>query len=345
MFFTRTSYGFTKRKTQVGGTQGPCNHCALCCCNEGCISMVLVVSQWPVDMPCMWRQCARNVFFFPTNPCWVQSRNFLVKHISKECVATAKCIFPLQIFKTWLLAWVRISTQNLKIPCQTKPDMCKLQHLNGAFVTCKDQHFHHTVKYFSKRWTTHRDAWNKSDKNCCKISGGVAWNVWFTTNGMCAKNNNTAYTNVGRTSNNRVIAARDLYCCLLPQCKASRTCCSGFPIATKWCCDQDAKVVPCETFTQRACDRCGSLWKGGDVVATSRLNVRFPTNRTCAKNNTHIYVARTSNIRVIIVCELYCCLLPQWEALRTCRSGFSNYNRIMTAKHFSFWHCVLHVAI
>jgi len=252
MFFTRTSYGFTKRKTQVGGTQGPCNHCALCCCNEGCISMVLVVSQWPVDMPCMWRQCARNVFFFPTNPCWVQSRNFLVKHISKECVATAKCIFPLQIFKTWLQAWVRISTQNLKFPCQTKPDMCKLQHLNGAFVTCKDQHFHHTVKYFSKRWTTHRDAWNKSDKNCCKISGGVAWNVWFTTNGMCAKNNNTAYTNVGRTSNNRVIAARDLYCCLLPQCKASRTCCSGFPIATKWCCDQDAMVVPCETFTQRA---------------------------------------------------------------------------------------------
>jgi len=37
---------------------------------------------------------------------------------------------------------------------------------------------------------------------------------------------------VARTSNNRVIAARDLYCCLLPQCEALHTCRSGFPIAT-----------------------------------------------------------------------------------------------------------------
>jgi len=29
-----------------------------------------------------------------------------------------------------------------------------------------------------------------------------------------------------------VIAAHDLYCCLLPQCEALRTCRSGFPIAT-----------------------------------------------------------------------------------------------------------------
>jgi len=27
-------------------------------------------------------------------------------------------------------------------------------------------------------------------KYCCNISGGVALNVWFTTNGMCAKNSN-----------------------------------------------------------------------------------------------------------------------------------------------------------
>jgi len=26
-------------------------------------------------------------------------------------------------------------------------------------------------------------------KKCCNLSGGVALNVWFTTNGMCAKNN------------------------------------------------------------------------------------------------------------------------------------------------------------
>ena len=40
----------------------------------------------------------------------------------------------------------------------------------------------------------------------------------------------------------RVIMACDLYCCLLPQCEALRTCLSGFPIATKWCCDQDVKL-------------------------------------------------------------------------------------------------------
>jgi len=33
-------------------------------------------------------------------------------------------------------------------------------------------------------------------------------------------------------------------------------------------------------------------------------------------------VAQTSNNRVIAACYLYSCLLPQREALRTCRSGF-----------------------
>ena len=33
-------------------------------------------------------------------------------------------------------------------------------------------------------------------------------------------------------------------------------------------------------------------------------------------------IVRTSNYRVITACDLYCCLLPQREALRTCRSGF-----------------------
>ena len=37
---------------------------------------------------------------------------------------------------------------------------------------------------------------------------------------------------VARRSNNRVIAARDLYCYLLPQCEALRTFRSGFLIAT-----------------------------------------------------------------------------------------------------------------
>jgi len=66
-----------------------------------------------------------------------------------------------------------------------------------------------------------------------------------------------------------VISSGDLCCCLLPQCEALRTCRSGFPIATKWYCDQDVEVVPSSAFTQRTCDRCGSLQKGGDVVAPS----------------------------------------------------------------------------
>ena len=33
-------------------------------------------------------------------------------------------------------------------------------------------------------------------------------------------------------------------------------------------------------------------------------------------------MAQTSNYRVIMTCELYCCLLPQCEALRICCSGF-----------------------
>jgi len=47
-----------------------------------------------------------------------------------------------------------------------------------------------------------------------------------------------------------VIAAHDLYCCLLPQCEALHTCRSGFPIVTKWCCGnsrflrESAKIFP-----------------------------------------------------------------------------------------------------
>jgi len=63
------------------------------------------------------------------------------------------------------------------------------------------------------------------------FSVGVALNVRVTTNGMCMKNNTHIY--VSRTSNNRVIAACELYCCLLPQCKALCTCHLGFPIATR----------------------------------------------------------------------------------------------------------------
>jgi len=48
-------------------------------------------------------------------------------------------------------------------------------------------------------------------------------------------------------------------------------CCSAIPITTKWYFDQDVKVVPGTTFTKITCNRCGSLQKRGDVVATSLL--------------------------------------------------------------------------
>jgi len=66
--------------------------------------------------------------------------------------------------------------------------------------------------------------------HCCNLSGAVAFNVWFTTNGMCVKNNTIVY--VARTSNSKRDCEHDLCCCFLPQCETSCTCRSGFPIAT-----------------------------------------------------------------------------------------------------------------
>jgi len=48
---------------------------------------------------------------------------------------------------------------------------------------------------------------------CCNLSGGVALIVWFTTNGMCAKNKNIyAWC---KQAIIREIATHALYCCLL----------------------------------------------------------------------------------------------------------------------------------
>ena len=52
------------------------------------------------------------------------------------------------------------------------------------------------------------------------------------------------------------------------------------------------------------------------------LIVSFTTNGICVKNNTIIYVARASNSKIDCEHDLYCCLLPRCEALRTYRSGF-----------------------
>jgi len=75
---------------------------------------------------------------------------------------------------------------------------------------------------------------------CCSLSVSFVLNVRFTTNGMCMMNN----AHVARTSRNKMITTWNLHCCLVQQWEALRTCCSSFPITTKWCFDQDVKVVP-----------------------------------------------------------------------------------------------------
>jgi len=60
-------------------------------------------------------------------------------------------------------------------------------------------------------------------------------------------------------------------------------------------------------------------WHGVECVILHERDVREEQHQ--------IYVARTSNNRVIMACELYCCLLPQCETLCTYRSGFSDRNR------------------
>ena len=69
-------------------------------------------------------------------------------------------------------------------------------------------------------------------------------------------------------------------------------------------------------FTAKRRGRCCNL--SVDVA----LKVRFTTNGMCAKSNTQIYVTWTSNNRVTSSGDLYCCLLPQCETLRTFRSSF-----------------------
>jgi len=78
-------------------------------------------------------------------------------------------------------------------------------------------------------------------------------------------------------------------CC---HCEALRTCDSGILIATKWCCDQDVKVVPGATFIKKMCDQCGSLKKEGNVVATSPLAflwMHISPRMECARRTKPIY--------------------------------------------------------
>jgi len=54
----------------------------------------------------------------------------------------------------------------------------------------------------------------------------------------------------------------------------------------------------------------------------SCIECAIHSQRDVREEQHHMYVARTSNNRVITACDLYFCLLPECEALRTCPSGF-----------------------
>ena len=157
---------------------------------------------------------------------------------------------------------------------------------------------------------------------CCNHSVSVVLNVWFTTNRMYVKNNTLKY--VSQTSRNRIRTTWNLYCCLLPHCETLHTCRLGFPITTKWCFDQGVKVMLGATFTKRMCDKCASLQKGGDVVATFQLMLRWKCNSPqmgCAQRATQKYMRREQAIiewsrRVIpiIACchSVKLCALAVW---------------------------------
>jgi len=55
----------------------------------------------------------------------------------------------------------------------------------------------------------------------------------------CARRTKIYSVFVARASNSKRDCEHDFYCCLLPRWEALLTCHSEFPIATKWCCDQD----------------------------------------------------------------------------------------------------------
>jgi len=120
----------------------------------------------------------------------------------------------------------------------------------------------------------------------CNLSGGVALIVWFTTNGMCVKNNTIIY--VERARNSKRDCEHDLYCCLLPRWEALRTSRSGFPIATKSFRKILAKTESSsvETFHQRA---WLSLHKNTEVFWRKNL---FPYNISLWR---HKYAKHTHN--------------------------------------------------
>ena len=152
-------------------------------------------------------------------------------------------------------------------------------------------------------------------------------NVWFTTNGMWAKNNTIGYICMWREQ--AIIERSRRVNSIVASCHSAKLC--GHAARAFWSQQSGAvtrvwrscRVKPSQKERSIGAVRCKKvgillqplLWRCAEGVVHHEQNVRVEQRR--------VYVARTSNNRVIEACELYCCLLPQCEALRTCRSGFT----------------------
>jgi len=81
---------------------------------------------------------------------------------------------------------------------------------------------------------------------CCTLSLSVVLKVWFTINEMWMKNNTYCMYIWHKRAEREWARCLSSVACFH---SALRTCRSNFPVTTKWCRDQDVKVVPSATFT------------------------------------------------------------------------------------------------
>jgi len=86
-----------------------------------------------------------------------------------------------------------------------------------------------------------RKSWLGNFSKRCGFATSPVVLRWFGDSPRtgCARTTKMYIVFVARASNNKRDCEHDLYCCLLPRCEALLTCRSKFPIARKWCCDQD----------------------------------------------------------------------------------------------------------
>jgi len=171
-------------------------------------------------------------------------------------------------------------------------------------------------KKFSRLWAT----LHKPD-GCCNLSGSVALIVWFTTNGMCAKNKNTCmWCEQAIEWSRRVISIA--------------ACCHGAKLWAHAARDFRSQQNGAVTRMWRSCGVQPSHKEHAiDVVRCKKEGMLLQPLRWCCvdcvihherdvrEEQKYMYVVQTSNNRVISSVDLYCCLLPWCEALRTCHSG------------------------